>query len=104
MKEGDPVEGPAVSITLYPGYLSDPGPPTRQYTPGDMRPPTHIQKRTAGMSSVREDIPNPQETGGPREFRGVVGWGLGVGTSSWRQGSREEVWDVEQSEGGQGGE
>jgi hypothetical protein len=25
--------------------------------------------------------------------------GLGVGTSTWRQGSGEEVWDMEQSEG-----
>jgi hypothetical protein len=25
---------------------------------------------------------------------------LGVGTSIWRQGNGEEVWDVEQSEGG----
>jgi hypothetical protein len=29
------------------------------------------------------DAPSP-ETGGPREFRGQVG--LGVGTSTWRQG------------------
>jgi hypothetical protein len=26
-----------------------------------------------------------------------------VGTSLWRQGQGEEVWDVEQLEGGQGG-
>jgi hypothetical protein len=25
----------------------------------------------------RENTPNPQETGGPREFRGLVGWGMG---------------------------
>jgi hypothetical protein len=35
---------------------------------------------------------------GPREFRDQVGWG--VGTSMWRQVGGEEVWDVEQSEGG----
>jgi hypothetical protein len=28
------------------------------------------------MSSVREDAPSPQETGDPREFRGLVEWGL----------------------------
>ena len=32
-----------------------------------------------GLSSVKEDAPNPQETGGPREFRGLVGSGLVVG-------------------------
>ena len=32
----------------------------------------------------------------------LVGWGMR--TSSWRQGSGEEVWDVEQSEGGLRGE
>ena len=31
-----------------------------------MRPPTHIQQRTAGFG-LREDASNPQETGGPRE-------------------------------------
>jgi hypothetical protein len=29
---------------------------------------------------------------------------VGVGTSLWRQGCREKVWDVEQSEGRQGRE
>jgi hypothetical protein len=32
-----------------------------------------------------------------------VWWGW-VEISLWRQGDREEVWDVEQSEGGPGGE
>ena len=54
-----------------------------------------------GLCSFRDDAPNPQETGGPREFRGQVGWE--VGTSTWRQGDGEEVWDVEQLEGGLGG-
>jgi hypothetical protein len=27
-------------------------------------------------------------TGGPREFRALVVWGLKVGTSSWQQGMR----------------
>jgi hypothetical protein len=35
---------------------------------------------------MREDVPNPLETGGPREWRILVE----VGTSSWRGG----VWRV----------
>jgi hypothetical protein len=47
----------------------------------------------------RDDAPNLQEIGGPREFRVQVG--LGVGIYSRRQGwGGEEVWDMEQSEGG----
>ena len=49
--------------------------------------------------SVREDSPNPQETGGPREFRGQVGWGLWGVYILMKTGHREEVWDVEQLEG-----
>jgi hypothetical protein len=45
-EEGDPVGGLAVSI-LYPEDFSNTGPPTRQHTPDDMRPPTNIQHRTA---------------------------------------------------------
>jgi hypothetical protein len=37
-----------------------------------------------GLCSFRNDAPNPQETGGPREFRGQVGWQ--VGASTWRWG------------------
>ena len=54
------------------------------------------------MCSFRCDVPNPQETGGPKEFRGQVAWG--IGTSMWRQGGREDVWDVEQSNDGWGKE
>jgi hypothetical protein len=42
-----------------------------------MKPSTHIQQRTAGLSSVREDMPNPQETGGSREFSGLLRWEWG---------------------------
>jgi hypothetical protein len=65
-----------------------------------MSPPTHIQQRTSGS----EDTPNPIENRVPREFRGLVEWWWGVGTSLWKQCSGEEVWDVEQLEGGAGGE
>jgi hypothetical protein len=34
-------------------------------------------QRLPGLDSVREDAPNPQETGGPREWRGLVGLGVG---------------------------
>jgi hypothetical protein len=34
------------------------------------------------------------KTGGPREFRGQVGWEMGI--SKWRQRGVEEVWDVGQ--------
>jgi hypothetical protein len=42
-EKGDPVERPAVSINLDSSDLSNIGPPNRQHTPADMRPPTHIQ-------------------------------------------------------------
>jgi hypothetical protein len=43
---------------------------------------------------VREDAPNLQETGSPREFRDLVVWRWGVGKSSWRQGigRRYRMW------------
>jgi hypothetical protein len=47
-KEGIPAEGPAISINLDPQDLSDTGSSIRQHIPAYMRPPTHIQQRTAG--------------------------------------------------------
>jgi hypothetical protein len=54
-EEGNPVGRRAVSTNLDPQDLSDTGPPTRQHTPADLRPPTHIQQRTAesGLSSEK---------------------------------------------------
>jgi hypothetical protein len=72
-----PVGGLAVSINLDPWDLSNTWSPTRQHTPVDVRPPTHIQWGLAGLCSFRDDVPNPQETGGPREFRGQLGWEVG---------------------------
>ena len=50
---------------------------------------------------MREDVPNPQETSGSREWEGLVGWG-------WRSRDIllevwEEEWDVELLEGELGG-
>jgi hypothetical protein len=70
--------------------------------PDDMSPPTHIQQRTA--SSIREDAPNPQDIGGPRKFRVLVGWELGGGDILVETGDGEEVWHLEQLEGGLRGE
>jgi hypothetical protein len=54
-EKGDLMGRPAVSTNLDPQDLSDTEPPTRQHTLADMRPPTHIQKRTvwSGLSERR---------------------------------------------------
>ena len=65
-----------------------------------MRPPTLYSRGLPGLGSVREDAPNPQETGGPREFRGLVEWGGDILVET--EGQRG-VWDMEQSEGRPGG-
>jgi hypothetical protein len=54
-KEGNPVEGPTVSINLDPKVLTKFEPPTRQHSPADMRPQTHIQHQMAssGLSQRR---------------------------------------------------
>jgi hypothetical protein len=41
-EKDNPVGGPAVSINLNSQDLSNTGPPNRQHTPTDMRPPTQI--------------------------------------------------------------
>ena len=51
----------------------------------------HIQQRTA--RSFRDEAPNPQETGGPREFKGL---GVEYGDILRETGGREEVRDMEQ--------
>ena len=55
------------------------------------------------MGSVREDAPNAQETGGPRVFRDLVGWGVGSVDILMEIGRGVKVWDVEQLEGKSGG-
>jgi hypothetical protein len=71
-EKGDPAGGPGISINLDPRDLSNTGAPNRQHTPADMRHPTH-NRELPGLCSFRDDTPNPQETGGPREFRGQMG-------------------------------
>ena len=66
-----------------------------------MRPKHKYSRGLSGQCSFRDDTHNPQEIGGPREFRSQVRWV--VGTSTWRQGCGEELWNVEQLEGGWGG-
>ena len=51
----------------------------RQHTPADMRPQHTHSRGLPGLCSFRDDAPNPQETGGPREFRGQLGWEIGGG-------------------------
>jgi hypothetical protein len=55
-----------------------------------MRLPTHIYSRgLPDLCSFRNDAPNLQETGGPREFRGLVEWGVGdiqMETGAWGGG------------------
>ena len=60
------------------------------------------------MGSTREDAPNPQGTGGHREFRGLVGlglgcgdicvekggWGGGMGCGTVDQGMGNKIWSV----------
>ena len=70
--------------------------------PADMRPQHIYSRGLPGLVSVRDDACNPQETGCPREFRVLVGWGCVVGTSLWRQEGR--VWYVENLGDGQGGD
>ena len=98
-------EGPSYrrnsSLILDPRDLSNTGPPTDSIHQLIWGTQHTYNRGLPGLCSFRDDAPNPQETGGPREFRGQVGWGMGHPRGD-RVG-REEVWDVEQSEGGWGG-
>jgi hypothetical protein len=60
-----------------------------------MRPPLIYIRGLLSLGLLKEDSPNLQEPEGPREFRGLVGWGLGVGTSLGRQGTwrRYGMWN-----------
>jgi hypothetical protein len=54
------------------------------------------------LCSFRDDAPNPQETGGSKEIRGQLGWGMGAIHLEMGWGG-EEMWDVEKSVGGRVG-
>jgi hypothetical protein len=89
-EEGNPVGGPAVSINLNPGDLSDTGTPTRQHTPADMRPPQHIQQRTACSDLREKRCTYPQEIGVSR-VGNSDGVGIGRGrTKHGKWGEREK--------------
>jgi hypothetical protein len=70
-----------------------------------MKPPTHVQQRTArSVFFIREDAPNLQETGGtPGSLEVWLGRGRGWAQPCGDRG-RKEVWHVEQLEVGPGGE
>jgi hypothetical protein len=68
-EKGIPVEGPAVSICTP--KISQ----TLDHQPGSIYQliwgPQHIYSRgLQGLGLVKDDTPNPQETGGPKEFKG----------------------------------
>ena len=65
-------------------------------------PPQHTYSRgLPGLCSFIDDAPNPQETGGPRKFRGQVGWGDGA--STWRRvGRRCGMWSSHRVDWGKG--
>jgi hypothetical protein len=52
-EKSDPVGEQAVSINLDPRDLSNTEPPNRQYTPADIRLPTHIESRTSGSVFIQ---------------------------------------------------
>jgi len=82
---------------------------TLDHQPGNIHQriwsPQHICSRAlSGLASVREDAPNPQETGGPRDFRGLVGWviwGHPCGDMGRGTGSRCAMWNLEVGPGGE---
>jgi hypothetical protein len=47
-----------------------------------------------------KNVPNPQETGGPREFRGQMGWRVGASMWIWGiMGRRYGMWNSWRGEG-----
>ena len=81
-EEGDPIEDQQSQLTCTPGISQILG-----HQPGSIhqlvRSPQHIYSiQLHGLASVREDVPSPSETWGPREWghphrdkRGGTGWG-----------------------------
>jgi hypothetical protein len=75
VEEGNPVGEVAVLINLDSRNISNTGPPKRQHTPADRRPQYTYSRGLLGYCSFRDDAPNPQETGGPRELEAWLSWG-----------------------------
>ena len=98
-EEGDHIERSAVSVNLEPPPpgLSDIEPPTRQHTPADIRPPTHLQQRTA-VFRLKSDkmILTLKRLEAPGS--GEVWLGRGGDRDSLVEMVWEEVWDLQQSE------
>ena len=84
------VERPAVSTGTTEMSL------TLDHQPGSIHQliwgPQHIYRRALG--SVREDSPSPQETGGPREFRGLMAWSGDILVETGGQGGGTECGTV----------
>jgi hypothetical protein len=106
-EEDNPVERPVVSINLDSQELSVTGPPTRQHTATNMRlPNTHtvedywvwIKSENMHLTLKRLEAPWSLEVWGGGG-RGRYG---GHPHEDWEL--REKVWNVEQLEGGLGGE
>jgi hypothetical protein len=74
-KEGNPVGGQVVIINLDPRDLSDTGPPNSQHIPAEMRPQHVYSRGLLGLGLLSDDAPDPQEPGGYRKFKGLLGWG-----------------------------
>jgi hypothetical protein len=74
------------SGNLDPQDLSDAGPPTRQHTPADIRPPTHIQQRVAGSGLSQRTCTKPSRDWRPQAVVRSGGMQSGGGASSWREG------------------
>jgi hypothetical protein len=74
----DPVRRPAVSTNLEPRNISDTGPPIRQHTPTDIRPPTTYTAKNCLVWTKSEKmhlILKRLESPGDGEFWLSEGWG-----------------------------
>ena len=105
LEEAEEKSGPigrlAVSTNLDLWDLLETELPTGQYTWADLRTLTcTAEDCVSDLASVREDMPNPGVTWGPKEWGGPVWWA--VGNILLETG--EEEWDEEQLEGRPGGE
>ena len=66
-----------------------------------MRLPTHMQQQTAWFGFSQNRVPNPQWTGGPREFRGLVEYWVELDLDPAVGGEKLWAWNS-QSGPGQG--